>query len=213
PHLGLNLVSQYMPQLEMARPLFKGQRPGEKVLLIQLRHPWSFLRISMVPLVMGLIIVMIGLIFFGGSWISLVMLALGLGIPAVWGIYMYVEWRDDAIIITDQRVIRVENILWKFESNVSEVPLSSVHEVNVNIPAGDVFARTFKYGTVEIKTAGTSGNMRLDFIPEPDRIQKLLLSDKENYQRSEKIRHRDAIREEIDRFLEPKPADNKPKND
>ncbi len=208
PQIKLNLVSQYIPQPELARPLFKGQRPGEKVLLIQLRHPWSFIRLAFIPILFGLILMMLALIFFNGTLIAFVLMAIGVVIPVGWVIYMYVEWQDDAIIITDQRVIHVENVLWKFESNVSEVPLSSVHEVNVHIPSGDVMARSFQYGTVDIKTAGSSGNMNLEFIPHPDRIQKLLLNDKENYQRSVKDRNRDAIREEIDRFLDPDKQNN-----
>ncbi|MBZ0292099.1 MAG: cyclic nucleotide-binding domain-containing protein, partial [Anaerolineae bacterium] len=202
PQLKVNLESKYAAFPEATKPLFKGQRPGEKVVLIQLRHPWSIIRNSLLPILLGLIIIFVGYML-SGNLISLVIMGLGVLIPVAWFIYTYTEWRDDAVIITDQRVLKVENILWKFESNISEVPLISVHEVNTRIPPGDLMARYLGYGTVEIKTAGTSGNLTLDYIPKPDRIQRILLTDKDLYHHAAKQRHRDAIRTEIDRFLTP----------
>lgn len=213
PQFKVNLESKFVAAPQVERPLFKGQRPGEKVVLIQLRHPWSIIRYSLLPLILGIIIVFIGY-FFSGSLISLVIMGLGVLIPVAWFIYTYTEWRDDAVIITDQRVLKVENILWKFESNISELPLVSVHEVNVHIPPGDLIARYLNYGTVDIKTAGTSGNLKLEYIAQPERMQRILLTDKDLYQQAVKERHRDAIRTEIDRFLDPErmAETEKPKN-
>ena len=201
PQIKVNINSKHAPFAEAHKPIFKGQRPNEKVVIIQKRHPWSIVRLSLLPVLLGLAVVVAGVVFFAGSWVSLVLMALGFVLPAAWGYYMYVEWGNDAVIITDQRVIRVENVLWKLESNISEVPLSSVQEVNYNYPPADVFSRWLRYGTLEIKTAGTSGNLHLDYIPYPENLQKILLSDKENYHKADNEKRRDAIRAEIDRFL------------
>ncbi len=201
PQLRVNINSKHAPFAEAHKPLFKGQRPNEKVVVIQKRHPWSAFRLSLLPILLGLALVAAGVVFFAGSWFSLVLIGLGFVLPAVWGYYMYLEWGNDAVIITDQRVIQVENVLWKLESNINEVPLSNVQEVSYNYPPADLFSRWLRYGTLEIKTAGSFGNMRLDYIPYPENLQKILLSDKENYHRTDNEKRRDAIRAEIDRFL------------
>ncbi len=203
PEIRANLNSQYMNAPEVvAKPLFKGQRPTEAILMRTRRHPWSFLRLCILPIFLGIALIIVG-VFAGLTWISLVLFGIGIILPGVWIYFRYDEWNDDWITITDQRVIREENSAFSFETSISEVPFSSVHEVNFQIPP-EPFALFFKYGIVTIKTAGQSGQMILDFIPNPEAMQKVIFSYQQNYQKSAKDQNREAIRREVDRFLEEK---------
>lgn len=203
PEIRVNLNSQYMNAPEVvAKPLFKGQRLNEAILMRTRRHPWSFLRLCILPILIGVAIITLGVIA-GLGWISLVLFGVGIVLPGAWIYYRFDEWNDDWITITDQRVIREDHSAFSFETNISEMPFSSVHEVNFHIPP-EPFALFFKFGTVTIKTAGQSGQMVLDFIPNPEAMQKVIFSYQQNYQKSSKDQNREAIRREVDRFLQEK---------
>jgi Cyclic nucleotide-binding domain len=203
PEIRVNLNSQYMNAPEaVTKPLFKGQRPVEAILMRTRRHPWSFLRLCILPILLGIALMILGVIA-GLTWISLVIFGIGIVVPGVWIYFRYDEWNDDWITITDQRVIREENSAFSFETSISEMPFSSVHEVNFHIPP-EPFALFFKYGTVTIKSAGQSGQMVLDFIPNPEAMQKVIFSYQQNYRKSDKDQNREAIRREVDRFLQEK---------
>lgn len=168
------------------------------------RHPWAFLRLSILPILIGIAMIIIGLLI-GIPWLTLVITGISFVVPGVWIYLRYDEWNDDWITITDQRVIREENSAFNFETNISEVPFASVHEVNFQIPP-EPFAHIFKYGTVNIRTAGQSANMNLQYIPNPEAMQKVIFSYQQNYQKALKNQNRDSIRNEVDRFLQDKAA-------
>src|SRR5690606_13723036 len=146
------------------------------------RHPWAFLRLTILPILLGIVMMILGLLI-GIPWLTLVIFGISFVVPGVWIYIRYDDWNDDWITITDQRVILEENSAFNFETNVSEVPFGSVHEVNFQIPP-DPFARIFQYGTVNIRTAGQSANMNLDYIPHPEEMQKVVFSYQQNYQKS-----------------------------
>ena len=199
PHLAGNF-----PQTAPDAPsTFRSQRAEEQLLLRQHRHHWAFLRGSILPLIVGIALLVGALFFVSNPLIRVPMIAAAFILPALWIYYVYVEWRNDFIIITDLRVIRTEKTILSFEEEISEVPIGSVHEVNFVIPPADIFARFFNYGTVFIKTAGESGNMTLTLVPNPQQMQQMLIKDKLNYEQASATRNRDAIAQEIDRVLNP----------
>ena len=210
PEIQANLNSPHVKFPEpRSKALFEGQRPNEVVLLMQRRHPWVIVRQSFLPIMLIPILLVAIMAAWGNATMFLLLAALV--IPAFWIFYNYREWTDDLIIITDERVIRIENNLITFRSNISEMPIHSVHEVNVILPPADLFARIFGYGIIEIKNAGGAGNVRLRFVKEPEVVQKVIFKDKEDYQRRTRQQNRGAIRSEIDKFLEPdKQPDNNP---
>lgn len=191
------------PLKAITAPAFKGQRAGEKILLYQRRHPWILAQQSLLPVIIGTLLIVAAVVvgMSGNSSISLVMMALALIIPALWIGYLYMEWSDDSVIITDQRIISIHNYLLTFRSNISEIPIANVHEVNAIIPEGDPMARLLNYGTVQIKTAGTSGNLELNYIGNPEVMQKIIFDDKEQYQKGQQSEMRDQIRTDIQQTM------------
>lgn len=179
---------------------FKTQREDEEVLLKTRRHWWAWARWSPFPVALSVIFWLVG-----GTLPSLapVMLALSCVIPGILLVYAYLEWANDEIIITDQRVIRITHHILRFSQQVSEVALDSVQETGADIPGGDPFAILFQYGTVDLKTAGNAGNLELPFLPDPDGVQRLIL-DQYKERRSETTdQERQTMRAELDKWLSP----------
>ena len=116
-------------------------------------------------------------------------------------VYGYIEWRNDSVIVTDQRIIRITRTIATFRTNISEIAVSSIHEANTEIPANDPFARLFNYGTVVMKTAGSVGNLYFDFMPHPLALQQLIIEDSRLFKERQAQQHRNAMRAELDKWL------------
>ena len=123
-------------------PQFAEQRDDEEILLHTRRHWWSFLRSAWLPL-------LIMLALWGGALLlevqalSLALLGLSLLLPGLALAYFYLEWRNDAVIVTDQRIIRINRTILTMYRQVTQVGLDSVHEINFEFPSVDPFARLF----------------------------------------------------------------------
>ncbi len=154
--------------------LFHSQRPGEQVLLETRRHWWSWVRWLPVP-VLFLLAGIAGAALLPGLGGLFVLVGLVFGLAFM--LFMYADWINDSIIVTDQRIVRITRNLLRFSQQVSEIPLSSIQEINADIPNWDPFALAFHYGFVALKTSGNAGDVTLTMIPNPDGMQDLVLAD------------------------------------
>lgn len=198
-----------LPVQQTIRPpqnqVFEGQRPNEQALLMTRRHWWAFGRR------IWLLVLLMLLMFFLASRIEIPLLAvvfggLGLVVPGVLMIYLILEWQNDWVIVTDQRIVRIERVILTFSTSISELPLESIQQVNAELPAADPFARLFGYGLVELRTAGNAGNVNLDFMPQPEAVQKLIVEYRQHKMVKADEQHRNAVRAEVDRLLGKEPA-------
>lgn len=187
---------------EQARisPQFAEQRDDEEILLQTHRHWWSFLRSAWLPLLL-----MLGM--WAGAYLlerqvlSFALLALSLVLPGLALVYFYLEWRNDSVIVTDQRIIRINRTILALYRQVTQVGLESVHEINFEFPSYDPFARLFRYGKVIVKTAGAQGNLELDFMPNPEQFQKLIIEDRGYFESRKAQRHHKIVRAELHRWM------------
>ncbi len=190
------------PQRSAPKSLFKGQRDDETILHLFRRHWWAFGRYTVIGV---LIVVMFVVVAFGAALTSALLAIALVGVGVVAGgvviAYLYFEWRDDFVAITDQRVVRVWNHLIRMENTISEIPLDRVLEVNVEIPPRDPIARLFNFGTVLIKTAGSSGNITLDMMPKPTQVQAAIFSQRDVFRRSREMQQQAQIRADVARAL------------
>ncbi|MEO0597788.1 MAG: cyclic nucleotide-binding domain-containing protein, partial [Chloroflexota bacterium] len=177
---------------------FKTQRENERVLLKTRRHWWTVARWLIVPLGIVIIGAMVAAAFPSGSLIVIVLsLLIGGGIAG----YLYVEWMNDSVIITDQRVIRITHTIATLQEVIDEVALESIQEANAEIATLDIAARLFRYGDVELKTAGAKGNFMLAAMPNPEQLQDLILEDARNYRIANQSREREAMQAEVERWI------------
>lgn len=181
-------------------PQFAEQREDEEILIQTRRHWWAFLRSAWLPLLFMLAM-------WGGAFLlevqvlSLALLGLSVLLPGAALAYFYLEWRNDAVIVTDQRIIRINRTILTMVRQVTQVGLESVHEINFEFPSYDPFARLFRYGKVLVKTAGAQGNLELDFMPNPEQFQKLIIEDRAYFESRQAQRHHKIVRAELRRWL------------
>jgi hypothetical protein len=183
---------------ETAVKLFKGQRTDETVLQVWRRHWWAVARHSWTAVVV--LIVLFGLaLLIAESAPILALGAAGLAvvIPGIIVAYLYYDWQDDSVVLTDQRVVRIWHHLLTFETTISEIPLDQVLEINTSIPAGDPFARLFGFGHITVKTAGEGINLFLDTMPNALGVQSMIFTQRDRFRERIEQRQRDAVRSDI----------------
>ncbi len=84
-------------------------------------------------------------------------------LPAIaWGIWSWIDWGNDYYIITSQRVVWIERVIWLYDSR-EEAPLNTVLSVNVTttflgrlLGFGSVIVRTFT-GQIMLRNLGGPG--------------------------------------------------------
>ncbi len=177
-------------------------RENEEIILIRRRHPWSFIR-------RGWMCVLI-FVFFAAAGvatlpiapaISWVLFGAGVVIAGLLMVYFFFEWRNDSIIVTDQRVIQIERVITSFSVTINEIPINQIQEVNTELPQGDLFARILRYGDIELKNASDTGNLILDMVPQPEEIQDAIFANREKREQMAEETRQSAIRAEVERQL------------
>jgi hypothetical protein len=191
--LGFGVPIQPQPD-----PKLKAQRENEAILLKTRRHWWAYIRYMWLPVLIA-IPLWILMIFLPVA--APIIIPLSLLVVAAAGGYLYFEWANDSVTITDQRIVRVTRAILTFTEIRDEVAIDSVQEVNAEMPPLDPFARLFDYGQVELKTAGVKGNFILDFMPHPQDIQTLI-KDYQSQRKEQKVANeRDLRRAELEGWL------------
>lgn len=205
PEIRANLRIQSAASIdarETAVKLFKGQRTDETVLQVWRRHWWAVARHSWTALVVLVVLFGVALLIAERAPIlALGAAGLAVVIPGIIVAYLYYDWQDDSVVLTDQRIVRIWHHLLTFETTISEIPLDQVLEINTSIPPGDPFARLFNYGHITIRTAGEGVNMFLDMMPNPLGVQSLIFTQRDRFRERVEQSQRDAVRSDIAQAL------------
>ncbi|MGL4651267.1 MAG: cyclic nucleotide-binding domain-containing protein, partial [Caldilineaceae bacterium] len=163
--------------------LFRGQRANETVYRLYHRHWWGFVRHAWIPfLLAGLFLVISVVIDTRFPGIGLVFGCLTVTVPLFSVGFLLWEWRNDQLIITDQRLVLIHMQAWRLTRSVSGIPLDRIGEVQVNIPGGDIFANLFGYGTLVVKTTADRSGLTIRFMPDPSSVQKTVFEQRDLYQ-------------------------------
>jgi hypothetical protein len=102
-------------------------------------------------MIVALVISLIGIATGSISTLSIgIYLVAGLFFLAslVWGVWNYIDWGNDYYIVTDQRVVWIEVVIWLYESLV-EAPLTAILSVDVKT---SFWGRQFGFGNVVVRT-------------------------------------------------------------
>lgn len=115
-----------------------------------------------------------------------IFMAITVLIALVWGVWLWLDWRNDFYLVTSDRAAWVEKVIWLHDQR-REVPLQSILSVNIST---NQMQRIFGYGDVIIRTYTGNIPMRntahpevlLDLIAEEQEIAKARAkeTDKEN---------------------------------
>lgn len=142
-------------------------RDGEKV-LFNIRKNFFVLLKPILKFVSLFVISVIGF-FLSRNEILTLGIAVVFLFDLSYGLYHFLLWFYDVYIITNQRVIRVEQKSI-FSKEYSELDYSGVKDVTYAIKG--VMATLFRFGSVFIK--GVDTNIELNNLSYPDEIQEII---------------------------------------
>jgi uncharacterized membrane protein YdbT with pleckstrin-like domain len=118
--------------------------------------------------------------------------------------YIWFDWRNDHLIISNKRIIHEDRTLWL--SYIYEtIPLEQIQNVNVRIE--NVFQYTLKYGRIEIQAAGPTEPIVFLRVECPADVQRQILGEVQREKRSQERRHLEAT---VARRIDPNAAPTEP---
>ncbi len=201
PEIKSVLVMPALPKQQTQQVTqFQNQRANENTLLKTRKHIGAFLSRAFGIGLMIAVVWLIGAVLAGavpGFPVLLVVLPITM-VLILLIIYHYAEWANDELIITDRRVVSIQRTILNFKTQINEIPLDAIHEVNVALPAlTDLAGRLLGYGSIIIKTSGDANNIRLDEIPNPKSVQQAIFAHRDNYQKARQEENRNAMRGEV----------------
>jgi CRP-like cAMP-binding protein len=155
---------------------FEGQRYNEIVAQNVKRHFMAFLANLPGSLLLFILGTVVSLFLFNllgtGAYIfSACLVSLGF----LSALYVYFDWRNDDFIITSERVIHIERILFHGETR-HEAPLTSIQDVSVVVPG--VLAQIFDYSNISIRTAG-AGTILFDGLKSGSQLKDEIFRQRE----------------------------------
>jgi len=86
--------------------------------------------------------------------------------------YKFADWRNDALILTDQRLIYIEQTIL-LAQNQREAALSKVQDIRFAVKG--VVATVFDYGNIHIETAARGTDIAFGPIRRPQRAQQQIM--------------------------------------
>ncbi|MFH1366601.1 MAG: PH domain-containing protein [Patescibacteria group bacterium] len=110
------------------------------------------------------------LLFSQGWWGAALFFAV-LMVVLTLGFRTWVIWSRNVFIITNRRVIDVDQHGF-FSKTVSECNYEKIQDVSYTIKG--VIATIFKFGSINIQTAGNVANLELNFLKNPARVQEMI---------------------------------------
>lgn len=170
-------------------------RPGETLVVLQRRHISVLITGLVLPALM-LGIWLTGLFFVlpfvaglqtdpllaGGfdaptapSWVPATLTALYLalaGLLALWAAYIFLEWKDDWLALTTQRLIVMDKLLFIHETR-REVPIVKVQNIVADYPR--LLSMSLDFGDLTVDTAGV-GVLTFKDLPHPRSMREAIFA-------------------------------------
>ena len=183
---------------------FKWLGKNEVIYFIARRH-----KIRLYQALVGPVFFMlIPIALFGAGIISQATTPYALGVIALigglgWGLWQLIDWSNDYYIVTNQRVIWLEKVVFLYDSR-EEAPLGTILSVGVE---SDTLGRVLNYGNVIVRTF--VGKLEFDHVDHPvqaaDMIREYWERTKAITNRSQKDVMKDTIKQKLGIPLEKRP--------
>lgn len=111
-------------------------------------------------------------------------------------LYIYVDWRNDHLIVSNKRLIHEDRTLW-LSFNYQTIPLNRIQNVNVRV---DNFLQyTLEYGRIEVQAAGPTAPIVFDRARCPNQVQAQIMREVQREKREqERIRLQAAVQRRLD---------------
>jgi len=154
---------------------FPTQKPDEQAILILRKHwfvlAWPFFKGVLFIVIAAFLPIVgkIGYYIFNSAPLTFLYLA-WIVFWASYILYEYLNWYRDKYIISDKRVINIDQKSL-FKRRVSEIELERIQDISHEI--NGVMATSFNYGIVII-SSGSGDNIELREIPQPAAVQDII---------------------------------------
>jgi uncharacterized membrane protein YdbT with pleckstrin-like domain len=162
-NLSATAESRYIAQKEK----FDWLGEDEVIYLICRKH-WYFLILSMLlPIFIGLASIPVFVFSFtldspSLNTFGLLVAALILIFSGLWGIYRWVDWGNDYYIVTSQRVVWLEKVIFFYYSR-REAPLTHVLSIDIK---SSLIGRILNFGDLDVRTF--TGGIPMRRIADPN---------------------------------------------
>jgi uncharacterized membrane protein YdbT with pleckstrin-like domain len=176
-------------------PPFPGKQWDEVVIIHSGKHPVMLLSSLSGPTL--LMLVGVGLMALGlslGEAAPEIVIAIVVGLPLLaalaWGLYNFVDWRNDEYIVTSKRVIHIERFPLYGET-WDEAPLTRIQDISV--VAYTLWERLLNYHDLTIKTAG-AGNIEFAGLTNAFEVQRVIFDERAKAQERREAADKASIR-------------------
>ncbi len=180
--------------------------PGEIVVAKTRRHPWVPLTTCLLPTFAlvaysALLMVLSGQGAVLTPWALFVLPAVGLYLLSLG--WVYIDWTNDYLAVTNRRVVHQERIALLYESR-DEVILDRVQ--NLQVSRG-FWGSTIGFGDITIETAARSGYLQFSSAPDPESLRDLIFQEQGRFVAARRAAERRLIKHSLAIKLSP---DNPP---
>ncbi|MCB0037502.1 MAG: PH domain-containing protein, partial [Anaerolineales bacterium] len=104
---------------------------------------------------------------------------------------------------TNKRIIKYENKVFRFRTNVEKIDIQKVQSVNTETPS--LLMRWLNIGTATITTAAQSSVIYFDFIDRPYDVERAINTIRERNRALNESQHRETLRKSVENFFEVEP--------
>ena len=140
PWLARNPESQWL----VKNRDFSWLGKDEIIVFIARKHEMIFVFSLVGPIIfflaaLGIIFTVSAADVSGTIWTTGAACSIVLALAAIlWGIWNWIDWGNDYYIVTDQRVVWVEKVIWLYESR-DEAPLTTILAINTTLTLQKIF--------------------------------------------------------------------------
>ncbi len=178
-------------------PHYGWQADDESVVLFTREHWWGLLRRMFFPLIALLLIAAL-LIVIEQTLPTFLGLGVAGGVLILGGIaiYVYVDWRNDYWVVTNKRLVHVDELVF-IRKKRDETPLPSVTQVQYE--RHGIAAAILDFGDLEVETF--TGNIGMRDMPNPMHIRAEIQEEVEKLQARERAAGRKGIRDDLQKRI------------
>jgi len=153
---------------------FEGEENGEKTILLLRRHPFFilirlafFIFLALIPIVLYIVF---SHVFSSHNLLDVFFFLCGLWYIFIWSgiFYSLTMYTLDVWIVTDRRIIDSTQRGF-FNRTVSELHISRIQDISVQTVG--IIQTFFKFGDLQIQTAGAEERFKFSQIPHPERVK------------------------------------------
>jgi CRP-like cAMP-binding protein len=127
--------------------------------------------------------------------LQLILLTILLGTVA----WLFVDWWNDAFLVTSEAVVHIERKLF-FSEERYEALLRQIQNVNASVSA---LGQVLGYGNLDIETAAARGQVQFTTVPNPVYIQELIQRAAEEAKSGRQSEFRESVRQRLEDQLNP----------